>query len=166
MTEQSAQPRTRRALLAGLAGAAGAWAASAVARVSPVAAANGGSVIIGSANSATLTTSHATSSGTGFTAISPTIGVQGNATGTATTAAGVLGTANNNGSYGVYAEGKLGTTGPLEFVSVEGWSNGNSKQTLDAAPTDTVYLYVRASSTGGSQLVARRGTTDVVIRSV
>ena len=94
---------SRRALLAGALGGLGALAASAIGRLNPVQAANGGSVILGSANNATLATSITTTtnnsaSGTAFEADNPT-GI------------GVVGT---GGSAGIYGSG---------FVGVEGGSS-------------------------------------------
>lgn len=111
MAEQPDGPRTRRAFLLALAGGLGAWAAGLAERATPVAAANGGNVILGNSNSATATTTVANSGTSGN-------GISGTISSTSATAAGVYGSTGSNANYGVYAAGKLGASGPLELANL------------------------------------------------
>lgn len=122
-------PRSRRAFLAGGAAAAAAWAASLVGKAVPeVAAASGSNVILGSSNSASqVTTVTNTSSGSA---------VQGVASGSG--AAGVAGSAGSSSSYGVFANGRLGVTGPIEMTPLT-LSNYST-------PSGKAFLYVRTVS--------------------
>lgn len=156
MPAEATSTRTRRALLAGAAGAVGVWAAGLVGRVTPVSAANGGSTILGSSNSATLTTSVTTTSGSGLQGTGP-IGVSGTSTGTGTTNAGVYGTAASTANYGVYSSGKLGVVGPVELatITISNWAGpASGKAYLYAkAGTSTTELHVRFPS-GVDKLLA------------
>jgi hypothetical protein len=109
------QLQTRRTLLFGAVGAVAAWTAGLFGLASPVAAANGGSVLLGSANTATATTSITTTAGNGIAGTGP-IGVSGTSTGTTATSAGVYGVSSSTANYGVYSAGKLGVVGPIEMA--------------------------------------------------
>ena len=116
-TTDKGQLQTRRTLLAGALGAAAAWTAGLLGLASPVAAANGGSVLLGTANAATATTSITTTAGNGIAGTGP-IGVSGTSNSATTTSAGVYGVSSTTGNYGVYSSGKLGVIGPIELSTL------------------------------------------------
>ncbi len=150
-----APPRTRRALLAGMLGGLGAWAAAAVAKISPVEAAAGASLIIGSttnnagSSNTTLTTA---STGTGLLITQNGSGtaLRGSAVGagsiagffTANNGTGISGVTGNANSYGIYGanDGAAGTGAAMRAY-------GGANPGL-VATSDTSYG-VRATSTSG-----------------
>ena len=123
---------------------------------SPARAANGGSALLGKSNSASLTTSVTTSAGTGLAATGP-VGVSGKSSSTAAANAGVLGTAASVANYGVFSNGKLGTTGPLEMAALTITSYANPLATK-------AYLYVKTNG-NVTELRFKVGTNDVLITS-
>ncbi len=133
----------RRALPARLVGLLAAGVGLAL-RPDPAVAANGGSVLLGKSNSATLTTQitntpATTASIVGLQGTGP-IGVSGKTSVKTSPNAGVQGIAAGTTTYGVFSSGKLGATGPIELAScsITSW----------ASPvTPRSYLYARANGT-------------------
>jgi len=132
------QPETkspsRRALLAGALGGIGAWAASAIGRTSPVRAANGQNVILGTINTATITTSITNSAGSAFAADAggsgtAVTGFSGNGVGVSgisVSSFGVNGTSDSNiGVNGASSSG-IGVRGSSSSdIGVNGFSSSN-----------------------------------------
>jgi len=107
----------RRQLLRLLGGSLAATAALRLALPDDASAANGGVMTAGSTNSASAITKVTTKAGCGFLGNGATAGVAGTATGRATANAGVSGKSSIGSNYGVFANGKAGTTGPLELAN-------------------------------------------------
>ncbi len=118
MDHTNAQPQTpgRRNVLALLAGSV--LATLGLARDARPAAAAAATVLLGTANKATVSTSITTTVGTGLDAKGAAYGAYGTAIGTTTTAMGVSGTAKATSGYGVMSNGRLGVTGPIEMAVV------------------------------------------------
>lgn len=134
--------QTRRALLVGAAAAGASWLAGLVGRAEPVSAANGASVILGSStNSASASTTVTTTAGTGVSGTGP-IGISGTSNNATSTNAGVFGTAAGATNYGVFSNGKLGTTGPLELTQLS--------ITTYTLASGKAFLYVKAGTTAGT----------------
>jgi hypothetical protein len=128
----------RRHLLRLLGGSLAATAALRLAVPDDASAANGQNMVAGVANSASAITKVTTTAGSGFSGNGTTAGVAGTATGTATANAGVSGKAQSGSNYGVFANGKAGTTGPLELA--------NTTITNFPGPTlGHAFLYTRAN---------------------
>ncbi len=107
----------RRQLLRLLGGSLAATAALRLALPDDASAATGGVMVAGFTNSASAITKVTTTAGSGFLGNGETAGVAGTATGTATANAGVSGKSSSGSNYGVFANGKAGTTGPLELAN-------------------------------------------------
>ncbi len=136
----------RRRFLAGVAGAAAAWIGAAVTLPGVTSAAkrpdaNGDYVRVGSSASGTSTTTITNSSRSGGQAgikgVGP-LGVVGVATLSSSATAGVKGTSTGS-SYGVFSDGKLGTSSVLELAVMS---------TPSAPPSDRAYLYAKTDSRG------------------
>ena len=159
----SPSPRTRRAVLAGLLGGMGAWAASAVARISPVDAAAGSSLIIGSTtnnagtSNTTLTTA---SSGTALLVTQNGSGtaLRGSAVGpgsiagffTANNGTGVSGVTGTPNSYGVFGQnnGAAGTAGAIRAAG------GNNHGLVATTGSNAKHAIVATNSSGSGPFSA------------
>lgn len=111
---------TRRGFTALGAGTLLAMAAASLARPAQALGANGNAILLGNtANSGSRATSISTTGGTGLDVRgSAGTGVVGSITGTASTSAGVSGKSYNGGNFGVFSNGKLGVTGPVELTQL------------------------------------------------
>ena len=143
-TEQKSSGR--RSFLAGMAGAAVAWIGAAVTlpgatMAANQPAANGDYVRVGSSasgtNTTTITNSTKTAGQAGIKGVGP-LGVVGVATLSSSATAGVKGTATGS-SYGVYSDGKLGTSSVLELAVIS---------TPAPPPSARAYLYAKTNSNG------------------
>lgn len=150
MDQQHDGRQTRRTLLLGAAGAAAALAGGLFHRVTPVAAADGGNVILGStSNTASKVTEIVSSGSPAFSGTGP-IGVQGATTSTAATAAGVYGRSSTNGNYGVLSSGKLGVVGPIELTSIT-----LTQWTLPGSSSGRSFLFITPNASGALELRVR-----------
>ena len=136
----------RRRFLTGMAGAAAAWIGAAVTLPGAAAAANrpksdGDYVRVGSSASGTgtttITNSSRTSGQAGMKGVGP-LGVVGVATLSSSATAGVKGTSTGS-SYGVFSDGKLGTSSVLELAVIS---------TPSAPSSGKAFLYARTDSKG------------------
>jgi hypothetical protein len=127
---------SRRALLAGALGGLGALAAGAIGRASPARAANGGPVVLGQLNTATLSTSIDTTTGSALHGESSAIGadaIHGFASATTGGSWGVRGSSASSQGSGVVGQaaaasgltyGVQGTSNSPSGAGVYGTNNG------------------------------------------
>jgi len=161
VTSIQSTPRSRRALLAGALGGLGAIAATAVGRVSPVRAADGGALLLGTANAATSATS-VTRSGAGDAFFAVSAPGSDAVNGYGSTGRGVYGSSDSNaGVYGFSNTGPalqafsnrvaLQTSGRLKFSTsgVATISGGATSRTItpgvDINPSSFVLLTPKAN---------------------